>query len=235
MRPSEPASETTRTADAVTSGPAAAARTKANFYSHLNCGRMVSWVNPQTGHVDCLAKKDAQASANLVLGAQSGPWRRALVSRVECSFESHKFFNTNKIKTQSRWFMVACLFYMLEQGPILRKAGSLITYLVFNAHLSIDLFCLHAVHVQHEGSQSESEMSLSTPVTLSLPGRDSFFFPSPETVKKFAMRGSYKAEGWRVAILLSSVSFGALFLRYGTSAPRKMRAARLCQRSWAHV
>jgi len=38
---------------------------------------------------DCLAKKDARASANLVLGAQSGPWRRALVSRVECSFQGH--------------------------------------------------------------------------------------------------------------------------------------------------
>ncbi len=48
------------------------------------------------------------------------------------------------------------------------------------------------------------------------------------TVQKFKMRGSYNAEGWRVAILLSSVSFGALFLRYGASAPRIMRDARLC-------
>ena len=59
---------------------------------------------------DCLAKKDARASANLELGAQSGPWRRALVPRVACSFEGHYCFNTNKIKKQSRWFMVALSF-----------------------------------------------------------------------------------------------------------------------------
>jgi len=58
---------------------------------------------------------------------------------------------------------------------------------------------------------------------------------TPRTVQKFKMRGSYNAEGWRVAILLSSVSFGALFLRYGASAPRIMRDARLCLPSWPHA